>query len=192
MSQKIVREDRPQTYYPAGPDSRGSARVSYNGKQVYFGAHGTAESHATYALWRNQIDLHGTAPRPKELRPIAEAFLRDATAPPPMRWFVAVICVGLLASAGAAFGFIFYSTHSPALVDGTALTDREVAIVRGVRESDAKLTSALAASTDGFLEIHNRIQKLKEESTDGRTPRIHLSADEIMARHRSAKPPIEE
>lgn len=123
--------------YPAKADARGSARVNFCGKAYYFGPHNSLESFTLFGEWRRLMVEDGEAPEPKVLRLDLAHHQQEQDSEPVAKRsmsgrMLAVACVIILATSVYASARIF-SSHGVASVDGKALTEDELAIVRGNR-----------------------------------------------------------
>lgn len=178
MDRKKIRIDRPSyAAYPSTPDTRGRARVYLKGKSYYFGAHGSPDSYAMYAVWLAEVMRSGEAYKPSDRRNdaiefIGEGIVRKSV---PKPWIAAgmIASAVVLSVAAVSYGWIISSETKPA-VDDVAMTAEELAHVRSMRRTTASLVSHRSSSR--VAEILERMST--EGLPDAPPPR------------RSAKPPI--
>lgn len=125
--------------YPDSADSKGLTRVRYDGRDFYFGPYGSPRSYVQYGIWANKLVKDGEAVGvKKQVKPIAKSVLENDVFPDPpfatRRWLaIAVAFAGIVISFGCFQGIKFYSTFKPVKVDGEALGDYEIGVIRGVR-----------------------------------------------------------
>lgn len=170
--------------YPIQPDSRGDARMSYDGKVYYFGVWDSPQSYAVFALWKAELIKTGEAPECRQVRPLAKAALDGQPYQPPhvlsRVWFVAALAGGLLAIAIACFGgFLLYSSTKPTEVDGVPLSEFEIGSIRGFRmhaqrvRASRDVPSGVADDLDRIyesMESENGLQPLHDYRRKNTTP----------------------
>lgn len=142
---KETRLDRSHSVsYPSSPDKRGSARVNLMRRNYYLGPHESPLSYVMFGIWKNQIQLTGSAPSTAEIRPLAEQLLSDGANAVKRARRVRLLAgaTGLLACAALIVGLNFRSTLGPPAVDGLVLTQDEMEFVRGIRRSDEAYAKA--------------------------------------------------
>lgn len=176
----ISRADNPSIVYPSEADGMGVSRVQFKGRSFYLGKFNTPESHATFALWKHILVNEGTPPVPKELKPLAIAFLHQRPAKTPMfaGWhFSLSILLGFLSLSFAVYeGTKVSSPDMPAVIDGHKLSEFEENYIRGIRrvasrektpEERVKELTGILARTEGPRPLHRlspeAIKRIKEK-----------------------------
>lgn len=143
MSDKSIRIDNPaharssDVAYPATPDARNYARLSYKNKRYHLGKYDSPESYATYAIWRATIDRTGEAPELATIRSHVQAFLANEPAKQPVytrKWFAGSLIVSaFLVAFSIVSASQIISSRSHAKVDGIAMSENEILQVRNTR-----------------------------------------------------------
>ncbi|MEM9645399.1 MAG: hypothetical protein AAF989_10420 [Planctomycetota bacterium] len=178
--------------YPIRASKDGRARLSWQNRVYSFGKHNTPDSFVEFLHWRSIIFETGEAPLVHKVRlDLAHVAEVPEQAEPPSETESAVeeasvspLRRGVLIAFGSfallAFGFgVGWEVNSTFLendstlavpkVDGVPLSDREVAIVRGGRVSDARFNAFRETEARGVAAF---AQQLMEE---GPTHAKHIS-----------------
>lgn len=192
MPEKNIRVDGPahartsELGYPASPDARNYARLSYKNKRYHLGKYDSPESYATYAIWRATIDRTGDAPELASVRNQVQAFLASEPVKQPvytMKWLAgSMLAASLIFVFGGLKVAEILSSQQPPQVDGIAMSETEILRVRVYRDLDAKRDARLASPESVAFRRALEKKLAKEGSTGVPVPEL---PDEIR---RLAKP----
>ncbi len=197
MPEKNIRVDGPaharasELGYPASPDARNYARLSYKNKRYHLGKYDSPESYATYAIWRATIDRTGDAPELASVRNQVQAFLASEPVKQPVytkKWLAgSVLAASLIFVFGGLKVAEILSSQQPPQVDGIAMSETEILRVRVYRDLDAK-RDARSASPE-YVELGARLLERLESEGSASLP-LPSVPDEIRRLSKPAVPSL--
>ena len=135
MATDLRTDDSHNVSYPQSPDTRGSARIYHLRKPYYLGSHDSPLSYVMFGIWKHYLTTQGTPPATATIREQAESVLSvqlDAKKPWKQRLIMGA-ALTLTLAIGALAGANFRSTQDSNHVDGIALSERDVAMIRHLR-----------------------------------------------------------
>jgi hypothetical protein len=136
MAAAIAPED---LAYPDRPDRGGNARKQYRGETYYFGQYNTPESIVLFGRWKGKLVDTGEAVKPASAI-VSEVSASAETAPPkPNQYWPVIIVAASMVSLAILGSAKILSTNISSTVDGVVMTEYELDLIRGNRNTDDKM-----------------------------------------------------
>ena len=119
--------------YPLKPDSKGQARLYHERRAFYFGRHNTTASYELFAAWLDRFHETGEPPETKDVRAWLSSHPRMSRFDQVMSRSLVTLLVAIVSVSVSVMVCFMVANRLPD-VDGTRLTEYEVARIRGMRE----------------------------------------------------------
>ncbi len=151
--------------YPEKPDAHGGARRYFKRKAYYFGPHNSPDSFVLFGEWKRQLIESGSASDVKLIRKDLVRAAKSVSDRPsraaPFQWqtIVGFAAIFLLMMATVLVGVKFLSSPPVPVVDGVAMTEDEINILRGVRIHNTGRTNRIDARAKRTAELTNKLME---------------------------------